>query len=277
MPPKPSNDSERKITPEDRDQEREKDKIIEMRDLQDRRYQEQTDQVSKEISLALARIEFNTFHSESLDKALLQGYFSSKFLGGESKEVIDATKTVQEILEDNNEPNNQRSNTKKYVAAAIGVAVIAGLGYGLHELYELLCRKSKDQPTDDVPLPQADKDKISAIYDTWSQQSDEEFWPTFSKLETLNPPATIADHLFFCNYTAQVSPMPDDLWIWQSSDDLMGIVGQLQTLYNQSGSLATLYENITKITYQGQKLPRNVAAEVLTLTLSQILGNLPSF
>jgi hypothetical protein len=272
---------ERKITPEDPNREREKDKIIEMQDVQARNYREKTEQVANEIASGLGKIEVEVFHSESLDKALLQGYVPSVHPGKENPQIIDSTEMIREILEDDDgsdyqsHERNQHSNTKKYIAAAIGVAVVGGLGYGLYELYELLCRKAKGNPDDDVPLPKADKDNISAIYDIWSQQPDEEFWPTFSKLQDLNPPATIADHLYFCNYTAQVSPVPDDLWIWQDDDDEIAIIDKLEALYNQKVSLSALYENITQVTYQGQKLPRNVAGEVLTLTLGQILKNLP--
>ncbi len=260
---------ERKITPEDPNRDRENKKIMEMRDLQARSYRKQTEQITQEISSSLSEIEQQTFYSDSLDFIVRDSYIPS------FREPIAMDNVVRNILEGENNRNNQNSNAKKYIAAAIGVAIVGGLGYGLYELYELLCRKAKDKPNDDIPLSKEDKENVSATYDIWSQQPDEQFWPTFSKLETLNPPATIADHLYFCNYTAQVSPASGDLWIWQSEDDEIAIVQQLESLYNQSSSLSTLYENITQVTYQGQKLPRNVAAEVLTLTLGQILSRLP--
>lgn len=266
--------SEKSLDPADSDDQKEDQRMEELQE--EARRQEQSFvyrnfEMSIDLSSSIAELDLATFHSESLDIAQRQ-YRGNSFAESPSAEIADLDQTINDLLEElnkNSPPKDKKSNNRRYLAYFFG---LLGIGGAIALVYELCARQSKDEPTDDIDIPQADKDKIEALFKQWRGQSDEDFWETVANYQDTTPTPTLADQIYFCQYTKQLSTSPD-IWIWDQGADEMAIVLALEKLYRDSvpKSTAVMYRNITQQSYKGKKLPRDIAAEVLTLALGQLL------
>lgn len=270
--------SEKSLDPADSDDKVEDKRMEDLEEesrRQDQSFVYRNFEMSMDLSSSIADLDLATFHSESLDVAQRE-YRANSFAEAPSADITDLDKTINDLLEElnkNTPPKDKKSNNRRYLAYFFG---LLGIGGAIALIYEICARKSKDEPTDDIDIPQADKDKIEALFQQWRSQSDEDFWETVAKYQDTTPTPTLADQIYFCQYTKQFSTSPD-IWIWENGEDEMVIVLALEKLYRDSlpKSTAVIYRNITKQTYKGKKLPRDIAAEVITLTLGQLLKTIP--
>lgn len=150
---------------------------------------------------------------------------------------------------------------------------------GIYTLFAYMIRRAKGEPTDDLQALLAESLRKSAdeLFTAWQQQSDDEFWNSAAKYQTADSIATLMDHVYFCQFTKQLA-VSSDVWIWDSKAEQDAIVAALVALYEQTpeATASVLYANVAKQTYQGQKLPRDVAADVVELALARILRALPA-
>lgn len=145
-------------------------------------------------------------------------------------------------------------------------------------LFTYYNRLALGEPIDDLKdyLPQ-DLQSANELYTKWCERSETEFWTSMAAYPEADPDATLNDHLYFCQYI-KILADSSDLFMWEKGDDQLAIINQLVDAYQQSqnNSIASLYRGIATYQYQGQPLPRNVAAEVLELAIVKLLMDLPS-
>ncbi len=270
---------DRHLDPADADDKREDERMEELRE-ESRSHTESfvhdNIEIATEISIHIATLESESFHSDALESSQ-RAYSEVSFTSETDQEDENLRKIVKEVIAElgkKSPPKDKQSNTRRYLAFFFG---ITGITAAVYLVYELCARNAKNEPTDDISISQEDKNTIEALFKKWQDQSDEDFWETVAQYQETEPTPTLADQIYFCQYTKQLSPSPD-LWIWDKGADEMAIVESLEKLYRDSSpqSTAVLYRNITKQSYQGKLLPRDVAADVLTLTLTQILKAQPS-
>ena len=273
------NTSERNLDSADRDEKQEDKRMEDLREKsrrQEESFVASNDNASKQLFKSISEIEIVAFHSESLDSSQREFRLNS-FAEEADPEREELDKTLDDFFKNLNKkapPEDKKSNNRRYLAYFFG---LLGVGGAIALIYECFARKAKDEPADDIDIPQEEKDKIEALFIQWQSQSDEDFWENVAKYQETTPTPTLADQLYFCQYTKQLSTSPD-VWIWEKGADEMTIVEALEKLYRASSpqSTAVMYRNITKQSYQGKKLPRDIAAEVLTLTLGQLLKTIPN-
>lgn len=149
---------------------------------------------------------------------------------------------------------------------------------GTYTLFAYMIRLSKGEPTDDFQtlLTESLRKSTNELFTAWQQQSDDDFWIGAAKYQAVDSIATLMDHVYFCQFTKQLAASAD-LWIWDTKAEQDAIVATLVTLYEQSpdATASVLYTNVARQTYQGRKLPRDVAADVVELALARILRALP--
>ena len=246
----------------------------------------------KELFEKSDKLEQITYPTESIDSVQQKSKRTSSI--AEIKE--DYFKKVDAVFYEvykKTPPQNKKSNLKKGILIGLGIVVITGAVGGI--VYGLIQLFSKGESTTDNPIPKEQQDEYQELYNAWLASPDEDVWEMFAQYKEFTPttssvnesvgneaespdqPPTIADQLYFCNYIADIGQTSEaDVWIWDSSDDEMKIVDELVDIYNKSSpqTTAVLYRNITKMTYQDKTLPRNVAGEVLVLTLAKILDTM---
>ena len=142
-----------------------------------------------------------------------------------------------------------------------------------------LIRRAKDEPIDDLKdaIDQETRDLADDLFKKWKALSEEEFWETLAKYQEIDPDATLMDHVVFQQYYKQLG-ITSNRWIWKKPEDQLAIINNLIDIYNKSSepkSVSVLYSNVTKQTYRGRNLTRDVASDVIQLALGQILKDLP--
>lgn len=125
-------------------------------------------------------------------------------------------------------------------------------------------------------LPEDLQESASQLYTQWREQPESDFWKTMAAYPQADPKATLMDHIYFCQFIKVIAPSRD-LWMWEKGADQLAIINDLVNLYHQAEepSVAIFYNAIAQQTYQGQTLPRDVAADLVELAIAQILKNLP--
>ena len=271
---------EGELTPAETDPEREDERIEEVREEAEQERESfvaRNRETAAEVSRSISSIEAATFNSDALNE------MRSEPVRPENTVVADPNPDprldrLEKLLADtmtrlDKTPRADKdSNTRRYLARFLGIAIIGAItatAVGL--ICEFLSRKAHDEPTDDLQhIPPETQQQISDLVNKWKAETDEKYWEDLAQYVESNKP-TAADQILFCNYTIQFCPSPDP-WFWDSGADEIEIVDALEKLYDEGDPKSTtvLYRNITKQTYQGEPLPRDVAASVLRLALAQI-------
>lgn len=153
-------------------------------------------------------------------------------------------------------------------------------------IYTLFVYEHKGQNWQATEVPGAFKQQIILVYHKWLDEvGEEEFWDyvaQYCETATVTQEATevveyptLADQIYFTHVVSVIANRSDDeLWQWESGDDLVANMNDLVSLYNNSANQSTgvLYRQASKIRYQEQALPRYIAADLLSLALTEILN-----
>jgi hypothetical protein len=167
-------------------------------------------------------------------------------------------------------------NTKRFLARFFGITITTSAT--LAAVFECVSRFAHAKPADDVPLSDATKQNIQALVQAWQNMSDSDYWKDLAQYVASNQGTnklTIADQIYFMDYTIQCSNDPET-WIWNSADDKVAIADKLSQQC-QATNTSPMYTLVPNISYQpvGQiapvPLPRPVAADVLRLALAWII------
>ena len=176
----------------------------------------------------------------------------------------------------------RNGNVCRWIALSLGIVLAAGVFSFV--LVELMARRADDQPTSDIKLFPDNEAKDSETktmvfdhHDNWMKQPNDEFWlTTMSPVTAMAIPAsgkppTLGDQLLYLNYIKTLSGSQDP-FVWASGQDFMDKVTELSGLFdiNRPNHYVPIYERLATLNYQGQPLPRSVAAELMQYALAEI-------
>jgi hypothetical protein len=270
--------NERQLSPADDNPDAENRRLEDIRERERQEshsFIERNDDIARNLSTAADTLDFALFHSESLDAA--QSNFRRVSAAPDISDLgvllFGRVEDWVRVVRRNAPPEDRQSNTRRYLALVFGL-VTAGVIGGSIALFELLARSAKDEPSDDINLSPKDKAQAQDLFEKWRSQPEPDFWASVARYVENYPETTIADQLYFCQYTQQLSPS-SEVWIWEKDEDEVAIVETLKAIYEKSSlrSTAILYQQISQQTYQGKTFPRDLASEILALTLGTLLSD----
>ncbi len=176
----------------------------------------------------------------------------------------------------------RNANTNRWLAVALGLVGLATILTPV--LITLLGRRAEDQPTSDIKLfPEDDakdqdtKKMVFEHHDNWMNQADKDYWVTTmasisdAEIPVTQKHPTLGDHLLYLNYTKTIARL-EAPFIWENGDDYMGLINELTSAFDvhDPSHFSTLYQKLATLTYQGQPLPRAIAADVMQSALAVI-------
>lgn len=176
----------------------------------------------------------------------------------------------------------RNANTNRWFAVALGLVGLAAILTPV--LITLLGRRAEDQPTSDIKLfpdddakDQDTKKMIFEHHENWMNQADDSYWVTTmapiadEEIPVTQKRPTLGDHLLYLNYTKTIARL-DVPFIWESGDDYMSLVNELTGVFDITSPthFSTLYQKLATLTYQGQPLPRAIAADIMQSALAII-------
>jgi hypothetical protein len=286
-------EGEHEISHKDRDPKEENDAISDIEKIsheQSESFIAENQILVDEINLQIQEIEtVNVRPDDNVVRVL--DYFSP----ASSEENVEQGRIINELLEGNSQDQTQQSILNRFFAWFMGIfrrlfnasQISPGLlgdnvpdnDKSVYVLFAYLIRLAKDEPTDDLKSSLSEELRKSAdeLFVKFREQSDTDFWSMAAKYQQqADPESTLADHVYFCQFIKELAISPD-LWIWDTGEDQAAMVNTLVESYHQSPEpkVAALYSNVAKLTYEGQALPRDVAADLVELALANILQTLP--
>jgi hypothetical protein len=291
--PRKSGESEHEISHKDRDPKEENDALSEIEKIsheQSESFIADNQILVDNINREIARIEAIEIRPDDNVIRVLDYFYPAS-----SEENIDQAQVINDLLEDNSQEEAQQNILNRFFAWFMGIfrnifnasQVNTSLDgenppdndKSVYVLFAYLIRLAKDEPTDDLKSSLSEELQKSAdeLFVKFREQSDADFWSMAAKYQQeADSEATLADHIYFCQFIKELSLSPD-LWIWDTGEDQTAMINTLVDFYHQSPEpkVAALYSNVSKLTYQDNLLPRDIAADLVELSLANILQTLP--
>ena len=158
--------------------------------------------------------------------------------------------------------------TSSYLVATVGVVAI---GIGVFSLIQYLFRKSLNKSTDDIPALNSDvKAVLDKLLSDWRTMSDKDYWERLANyVETHANTLSLGDQLVFMNLTVMLGGYSNG-FLWDSAQDESSYADRLVNVYQTQNSSPVMIREAAKMTYNGQPIPRVVAAQLLRLALAWI-------
>jgi hypothetical protein len=228
----------------------------------------------RNLSLRLDELEVN-LASPVLDQVQAQRYTDPNS-GVRGRDGTDAVakkeQAVQAVLDKNSsgdaveERKKKESNAAKY-CFLFGL-IVTGATIGI--VMTALNRAAHGQNADDLPLPDNVKAQIEALVKAWQQLPEETYWAQLADYAGRSE-ATIADMIYFMQYTMVLSPLQAP-WLWNSYADKDDYSGKLVAA-SKVGGLPALFNQVPLLRYQREgrpapePLPRYIGANLVQLAL----------
>lgn len=166
----------------------------------------------------------------------------------------------------------------KYVT--IAMSVISGVSAGL-SIYFMLRTYFAPAPlmavhdenriatAEEEDTPAADNADIAQIAKIWLKDSEADFWNNMADFADANKPRPFEEQLLFMQFTADIAvTLLKPQWIWANPKDKLDQISQLAQSIETKGLGAT-YRSLATITYNGKSLTRVVAADLMSLALTE--------
>lgn len=123
-----------------------------------------------------------------------------------------------------------------------------------------------------LPLAQSDdpvnSQEAKQLADTWANLSDNDYWERYATYVDLNKPRTYQEQLLFMQFTTDLgSLLMRKTWQWTSEQEKMEQVTLFSNRISDNG-LANAYRSVKDTMSNGTPLPRAVAADLLSLALT---------
>ena len=121
-----------------------------------------------------------------------------------------------------------------------------------------------------APLLSAGTPEEQAVTNAWRLGDDDAaFWGKFAAYAANNKPRSYSEQLTFMQLTGDLSVrLMTQPWTWDSAQDKLDLVGRL-LVEMQTKTLSAAYTLLPSLTYKGNKLPRAISADLMSLTLAE--------
>lgn len=221
-----------------------------------------------EVQATISELTVGTFNADALETAQTRRVVDPKISSNDpvpNPRWEAARKNGQAIIDKaaKQSGKDREWNAKRYAGRFMALAISAGAIIGL--IYELASRRASGTGASDIPVDESLKDKVDQVVDQWRAESDDDYWKDFADYLDASP-MTIADQIYFVNYTSKFFQLLEP-WFWDSSVDEINLVTTLTDAVKGKAP-SELYRQVITLRYKDQPLPRAVAAEVLYLALS---------
>lgn len=144
-----------------------------------------------------------------------------------------------------------------YARAAFFISIFSVAIAASSAVYQYIHNAANGVPNDPP------NEQIDAIVQAWFNLSDSQFWSMVAAYVQKQQPS-VTTQLLMCQDIIQLSPPPTQPWVWSDSDR-MAIVNELVAA--AQGDISAIYTKVSTETYQGQPLPRGIAAKCCALAL----------
>ena len=144
-----------------------------------------------------------------------------------------------------------------YTRAGFFISIFAFAVAASSAVYQYIHNAANSVPNDPA------NEQIDAIVQAWFNLSDSQFWSLVAAYVQKQQPS-VTTQLLMCQDIIQLSPPPTQPWVWSDSDR-MAIVNELVAA--AQGDISAIYTKVSTETYQGQPLPRGIAAKCCALAL----------
>jgi hypothetical protein len=166
----------------------------------------------------------------------------------------------------------------KYVTIAMsiigGIAAAPAAYYAVRTFFSgMLLASIREEASlvgvEGAPSAALDNPDIAEVAKIWLKNSEADFWNNMADFVDANKPRPFEEQLLFTQFTADIAvALRKPQWTWATPKDKLDQIAKLSESIQTDG-LSAAYRSLPTISYEGKALPRVVAADLMSLALTE--------
>ncbi|HYP97968.1 MAG TPA: hypothetical protein VER96_04790 [Polyangiaceae bacterium] len=187
-------------------------------------------------------------------------------------ELIDPRNQVQQSIGQDSTLAQQTYSLNRWTAGFIALGSFGGIASAAAAIYAVL--RSQNNATGPVVPPGTNTPLISSLLAQWTDLSEQNFWAALSTYVDVyagtETALSLTDQYQFMTYVIDLWPLTT-FWEWEGSDALAARDFFLAQYATSGNDTSAMYRAVPGYTYQGDPMPRAVAATIMQYALAKLI------